>query len=299
LQDLVILTWLAKTNRSLYRFGQPFRGEIGNLPDECEAREQPLPSTTDWDRATQLAGELLDPSMAALYRSAPGLVEFARAARKRVTEVAPHLLGYLRVVEQLTTLVRVDQVAAGEPALRKAGATRLRDGFARMESCGSELDLVNQVATLDLGTEEIAEAKAILSAVQTLARIEAKHYLVNGLHSIAGGGGGFAPRANQILESLAQAVLRYEYVDGLQAAVVRFEHEASRLMAEVANREAPPPVGPVAPPEPEPGQKPARRIDQARLVKTAALEALAEARTLLEGLGEVSVDIQIVIRERE
>jgi hypothetical protein len=299
LQDLVILTWLAKTNRSLYRFGQPFRGEIGNLPDECEAREQPLPSTTDWDRATQLAGELLDPSMAALYRSAPGLVEFARAARKRVTEVAPHLLGYLRVVEQLTTLVRVDQVAAGEPALRKAGATRLRDGFARMESCGSELDLVNQVATLDLGTEEIAEAKAILSAVQTLARIEAKHYLVNGLHSIAGGGGGFAPRANQILESLAQAVLRYEYVDGLQAAVVRFEHEASRLMAEVANREAPPPVGPVAPPEPEPGQKPARRIDRARLVKTAALEALAEARTLLEGLGEVSVDIQIVIRERE
>jgi len=40
-------------------------------------------------------------------------------------------------------------------------------------------------------------------------------------------------------------------------------------------------------------------VERARLVKTDALKALADARTLLEGLGEVSVDIQIVIREQE
>lgn len=71
LQDLVILTWLAKSNRSLYRFGQPFKGEIGNVPNECEVREQPLPTTAEWDKATKLAGDMLDPAMAALYRSAP------------------------------------------------------------------------------------------------------------------------------------------------------------------------------------------------------------------------------------
>ena len=59
LQDLVILTWLAKSNRFLYRFGQPFKGEIGNVPNECEVREQPLPTTAEWDKATRLAGEML------------------------------------------------------------------------------------------------------------------------------------------------------------------------------------------------------------------------------------------------
>lgn len=301
LQDLVLLTWLAKTNRSLYRFGQPFRGEIGNLPNECEVREQPLPSAADWDKATKLAGEMLDASMAALYRSAPGLVEFSRAARKRVTEVAPHLLSYLRVVEQLMTLVGTDLVAPGEPVLRKAGATRLRDWFAGMESSTSEIDLVTQVATLAFSTEEIAETKAVLSSVQTLARVEAKHYLVNSLQSIARGGGEFAPRASQILEKLAHAVLRYEYVDGLQAAVTQFERDAGALMADVANRAAGPTGGPDGKPEPEPGpgQKPTRRIERSRLAKSAALETLAEAQTMLKGLGDVSVDIQIVIREQE
>jgi len=301
LQDLVILTWLAKSNRSLYRFGQPFRGEIGNVPNECEVREQPLPTAADWDKATRLAGDILDPMMASLYRSAPGLVEFSRAAKKRVADTAAHLLNYLRVVEQLMTLVQADVVATGEPALRKTGAARLRDWFVAIESSSSEVELVNLVARLDLSTEEIAEAKAVLAGVQALARVEAKHYLVNSLRSIAAGSGEFAPRANQILESLAHAVLRYEYVDGLQAAVAHFERDAGTLMADVANRAAPPAPAPepIPEPEPEPGMKAAQRIERTRLAKSDALQALSDARHLLEGLGAVSVDIQIVIREQE
>lgn len=154
---------------------------------------------------------------------------------------------------------------------------------------------------MDFSTEKIAETKAVLGGVLALARVEAKHYLVTSLRSIANGSGEFAPRANQILESLAHAVLRYEYVDGLQAAVAQLERDAGTLMADVANR-APPPSPPPQPtpePEPEPGMKAPQRIERARLVKTDALKALADARTLLEGLGEVSVDVQIVIREQE
>lgn len=300
LQDLVILTWLAKTNRSLYRFGQPFRGEIGSLPNECEVREQPLPTVADWDKATKLAGDILDPSMASLYRSAPGLVEFSRAAKKRVTDTAAHLLTYLRVVDQLMELVQTDVVAAGEPALRKTGATRVRDWFTAMESTSAEVELVNLVARLDFTTEEIAESKAVLAGVQTLARVEAKHFLVNSLRSIAAGTGEFAPRASQILERLAHAVLRYEYVDGLQVAVTQFERDAGTLMADVANRAAtsPPVPEPTPEPEPEPGMKAPQRIERTRLNKSAALKELADARALVEGLGDVSVDIQIVIREQ-
>jgi hypothetical protein len=72
-------------------------------------------------------------------------------------------------------------------------------------------------------------------------------------------------------------------------------------MADVANRATPPTPQPqpTPEPEPEPGMKAPQRIERARLLKTDALQALADARTLLEGLGEVIVDIQIVIREQE
>ena len=71
-------------------------------------------------------------------------------------------------------------------------------------------------------------------------------------------------------------------------------------MADVANRAAtPPPVPePTPEPEPEPGMKAPQRIERTRLNKSAALKELADARALVEGLGDVSVDIQIVIREQ-
>ena len=293
LQDLVILSWLAMTNRSLYRFGQPFQGEVGKLPNECEARQQPLPAAEVWERATRLAGALLDPAMVGLYRSAPGLVEFARLTRKRITEVTPYLLGYLRAVEQLMNLMklmRTDEVTATEPPLRLDSAKRLRDGLVGMESCKAEIELVDRVAALDLTTEDVAEAKAVLGAVQSLARVEAEHYLVNSLQKIADGGGEFALEASRILERLAHAVLRYEYVDALQPAMAQFKRDAGEFIAAVANRSRP------KPPEPPDKPKPVHQIERTCVSKPAALKTLAEARRLLDGMENASVDIQIVIR---
>ena len=71
-------------------------------------------------------------------------------------------------------------------------------------------------------------------------------------------------------------------------------------MADVANRAIPTPQPHPSPePEPEPGMKAPQRIERARLVKIDAMKVLADACTLIEGLGEVSVDIHIVIREQE
>lgn len=95
-----------------------------------------------------------------------------------------------------------------------------------MESTGAEVELVNLVARRTSPPKKLPKAKAVLAGVQTLARVEAKHFLVNSLRSIAAGTGEFSPRASQILERLAHAVLRYEYVDGLQVAVTQFERDA-------------------------------------------------------------------------
>jgi len=302
LQELVILTWLAKTNRSLFRFGQLFRGAIGALPAECEAREQPLPEAADWDKATALAAELLDPQLAGLYRSAPGLLQFAQAARKRVKELGPPLAAYLRVIEQLLESTAATALLPGQPALREATVTRLRDWLTALETTAAEFDLVALTARLDWAAEVHAEAKAVFGAVHDLARADVRPSLIEHVRTIAGGGGEFASRADGLLSHLAQAVLRYEYVDGLTAALARFEREANGLLATIARREAPPLADSTARPavaQANASAKPARRIERTRLEKTAALAALAEARELLEGMEAASVDLQIVIRATE
>ncbi|GHU42418.1 hypothetical protein AGMMS50289_07090 [Betaproteobacteria bacterium] len=299
LQDLVILTWLAKTNRSLYRFNQPYKGEIGNLPDECEVHEQALPTLEEWEKATQLGGDILDPALASKYRSAPGLVAFAREARQRVVATAAPLLSYLRVVEQLMNLVQVNEVTKGEPALRQTAAKRLHDWLCAIETSSSEVELIKLVSNLDFSPEEIAESKAILGSVQALAGVEISNSLVSSLHRIAGGSGEFAPHALQILEHLAHAVLCYEYIARLQDAVAKFEQDAGKLVADVANRSAPAQaVPPLSPVPPKPGEN-TQHIEHAGLSKADALKTLSEARALLEGLGKASVDIQIVIREQK
>jgi hypothetical protein len=148
------------------------------------------------------------------------------------------------------------------------------------------------VAALDLTTEEVAEARAVFAVVQSLARVEIEDHLVNSLQTIAGGGAEFALQAGRILERLARAVLRYEYVETLQPAIARFERDTSQLMADIANRHRPVPK----PPSPSDKQKPVHQIERVRLSKTDALATFAEARKLLEGLETASVDLQIVIR---
>ncbi len=122
---------------------------IGALPAECEAREQPLPEAADWDKATALAAELLDPQLAGLYRSAPGLLQFAQAARKRVKELGPPLAAYLRVIEQLLESTAATALLPGQPALREATVTRLRDWLTALETTAAEFDLVALTARLD------------------------------------------------------------------------------------------------------------------------------------------------------
>jgi hypothetical protein len=51
LQNLVILSFAAQTNRSFALRGGPFSPAVENLPDELILREQQLPAPADWDRA--------------------------------------------------------------------------------------------------------------------------------------------------------------------------------------------------------------------------------------------------------
>lgn len=301
LQDLIILTWLAKTNRSLYRSGQLFRGEIGNLPNDCEVREQLLPSLEDWERATKLSGAILDRAMAGLYRSAPGVAEFARLARAKMRDTAAYVASYLRAISTITKALDATAMVPNEMSLRDYGATKLRDLLAAIEGCSSDFELVNLIARVEWSAEEEAEAQAILANAQDLARVEANHHLVTSLNIIVSGAGEFAARAGVTLEHLAHAVLQYEYVTPLVQAVKRFEQEAMALMADVANKSTPPVSPPNTGADPRPiatdNQQPVHRIEQNRLSKQAALKTLSDTMALIERLECSTVDVQIIIHE--
>jgi hypothetical protein len=307
-QDLVILSWLAKTNRSLYRFGQPYQGHIGQLAADCEAREQPLPLPAEWEQATERAAELFDPLLAGLYRSAPGLAQFSLAVRKWIKERGPHLAAYVRVLEQLMAATDAARLSK-QAALRQHAAVGYRDWLAALETA-ADLELVRLTASQPFDAERLAEAKAVFASVAKLAPLKLTNPLAHSLQQIAAGGGEFAPRAHQVLENVIHALLRYEYVEPLADAIVRFEQEANALLIAVANRPVvstpatvtlatvtpvmptPVPDRPVAARSPQAGQ----RIERTGLGKAAALAALAEARAALEVMESAQVDLHIVIR---
>src|SRR5262249_44769748 len=102
-QDLVILTYAAETDRVLIGDGQPQTGEIGRGPDDWQLHQEKLPDSETWQAAVQRAGAIFGmtaspvptaAAVATLVSSLKGRAKDARAAvvayddalRARLTE---------------------------------------------------------------------------------------------------------------------------------------------------------------------------------------------------------------------
>jgi hypothetical protein len=297
LQDLIILTWLAVTNQSLSRMGKPFQGAIGNLPDDCGVLKQPLPSEEDWNKATERAGELLDGKLGSLFRaqlpSAPGMTKLAKNIKDTVNEKLPDLLAYKSAIAILRERVNPED---GDP-LREKLANRLCDWFTALSAERADLSLVNRFAQFTLDAAESSEARIVLADVANLMSIRIHEQSIKSLRSMQERKDGFAVRASDILDTLAQAVLQYEYVTHIDEALRRFDEDAGQLMQELARQSVTPTPDPK--PTTRPGERIRSTIDKSGLDPAAARRELAAALAAVEAMGEGSVDVRIVIRERE
>ncbi len=291
LEDLIISTWLAQTNRQLFRNNFAFNSEVGNLPNECEAREQPLPTQEDWEKTRRLGAALFDGRLVELPRSARGLVDFGRILRERLRELIAPLADYGRAVNELMRILDTPHVAPEVEAKRAETAKLLTDWLARVEATSTDLELVSTMVAVDMGAEMEAEAQAVFSRIKPLAGAHFDSQMVKGLRDLKHPA--YSARSSEVLSELTQAVLRHEYVTSLALALEEGKRSAQSLLIEAATQAQPPQPQP----PPSPGELVVYHAQKSQIMGAEALRLLDEIKVKLVKHPAAVVDIVVSVRE--
>jgi len=239
-QDLLILVFAEQTNRSFFRYGGAVAGDLGQLADDMELREQRLPTEATWRTAQELAAKVfgiavpsfLSASNAALLRAK--LEQAATELRAPCSEVVDKLKAWMAVFE-------IDPGTA--PRMRTAVA--LQTLVEDMVSAAPDRILETLAAAAIATTAEAMGnvGKRARELVQGLSSSQLE--LLKGLRLI---GDPNRSRGEAILADLRDCLLRDELAAGLVVAVQRAAHEGTSLLIEsAAARPATPPPGPASP----------------------------------------------------
>lgn len=243
LQNLVILTWAALTNRRFVLRGGPFEPGTDNLPDELELREQSLPDTAAWQVAVQRAGGLFGLTLAQTLNAA----NVGRLVDEVKTAVAQKREPATRLVTQLRD--RASRYAQGATVARQQSAESAQTLLANLAQA-TDTEVVQVLAAAVLHTSEAAVRQSLAQAhacADTLA--QGRWELFDAMADLQDQR---RPAAEQVLLRLREALSSDEYAVPLKARLSELERDAMRLLTTAA----PPPPAPTPAPAPGSGTAP-------------------------------------------
>ncbi|THD01040.1 phage resistance protein, partial [Panacagrimonas perspica] len=223
LQNLVILTFAATTNRRFLQHGGPFEPEIDRLPDDVELREQSLPTALDWEAAVQRASSVF------------GLVVPQSLNASNVGRLISDVKAAVSVKRQPVSAMaaaiqeRIQRYAAGGSCARQETAN---SALALLAALGRADDgeLVATLAAAPLETSEAAVGRAIGQAQAICdALANAKWQILDSVRALTDHR---QARGQQIGERLAEALRNDEHVIPLKVKLGELESDAIRLLSE-------------------------------------------------------------------
>lgn len=242
LQNLVILTFAAQTNRRLVLNGGPFEPDVERIPDTVELREQALPLAALWQTALQRAS--------GLFGIVPAQTLTAANVGKLVADVKRATAERRAAVSNMVSAVsdRAARYAPGSPGDRQRTAESAQSLLAAL-AAADDASLVSTLATAPLETSEAAVARAIARAQPVVdALTQANWPLFDAVRNLTD----HRREAGQLVGGRLAEVLRNdEHVISLDIKLGELTREAVSLLAVAA----PAPVAPVTPPVP-PGPSP-------------------------------------------
>jgi len=240
LQNLIILTFAASTNRRFILRGGPFEPTTDSLPDELELREQALPLANDWDvalrRASTLFGLTLGQSLNAA--NVGKLVDEVRqkAADKRESVT--------RLVSQIRD--RSSRYATGAQSIRQQTAESAQAFLAALAQA-SETDVVSTLAHAHLQTSEAAVSRALAQATACADALENAHWsLFDAVRQLTDHR---QAAAEAIVARLTEALTSDEHVLALKPKLDELVRDVTALLVTAA---PPTPTPPPTAPEPSP-----------------------------------------------
>ena len=238
LQNLVIVTYALQKGYRFTLHGIPLAETVEKLDDRCALQEQTLPAPDAYERARDMAHDLLHVSASAVL-SASSVSELAQTVRDTAEEHRRH----------------VDELAN---ALRKRLETRglvTNDGD-RMRTVAAAQGLLSELA----GTDD-EETVAVLAAVEAPTSTVAMAAVVQDARSLADALAAqrwgvfdrlaalperYRQRIEEVDRSLNDALSRDEHAIPLLAALQQCETRALDLLTEAATSDPEPPKPPPA-----------------------------------------------------
>jgi hypothetical protein len=250
-QNLVILTYAALTQRKLVLRGGPVAPDVASLHDELELQEQVLPSATDWQSARQRAADLFGLTIPEMLNAANvgKLVQGVKDAAKGKQKAAE---------EQVTALTRWVAAYATNTSSRLTTAICAKELTTDLAQ-RADAELVGALASARLDTSAAAIATSLSQAATNTAALNNANswQLLNAAISLSDEARRSAAQGlRQRLHDLFEAE---EHVSALAPALVPCVNNATTLLASAPSPPppAPPSVTPVNPPVTPPVVPPA------------------------------------------
>jgi hypothetical protein len=271
-QNLVILCFAAQTDRSFYRQGVQVRPTLDRLDDDLELREQPLPSSADWERARHL-GEVLFGLTPPAVLNAGNVDRLIEQIRAKATEVNAPLASLTKHIEMRL------QSAGGDPdkADRVATLRSARALLAGLDASETPLAAVQSLSGAQIRTSEGAMQAALAKAVGLNSFLQGFDWDL--LDSIAGLTGEQRNPAQAILGRVRDALAADEQVQQLEPALKTERAKATRLLADAGSKRP-------TPTRPTPPQGPRGEViaegEETDLTGRAAMQAVEDLRSRLE-----------------
>jgi hypothetical protein len=240
LQNLIILTYAATTNRRFALRGGPFEPGIDSLPDELELREQALPDAAHWQTAVQRAS--------GLFGQTPGQVLNAANVGRLVDDVRQAAMQKRDATARLVAQVR-DRSARYAPGIAGARRQTAESAQALLAALAqaAEGDVVAALALAAVQTSDAAVGRALHQAqvcADALANtrwemFDAMRDLQDHRHDAAA----------SVLSRLAEVLTSDEHVLPLKPRLEELERDAMRLLTASAPPLAAPAPAPLGIPQ--------------------------------------------------
>jgi hypothetical protein len=245
LQNLIILSYAALTNRRFILRGGPVQPTIDSLADELELREQTLPDAGHWEVAVKRAASLFGLTV-------PQTLNAGHVGRL-VDDVRREAAGKRDVVSKLVLATRDRANRYGASTAGRVRSAESAQALLATIQAASDADLVQSLANARLETSEAAvgrslgQAQSVADAL-AIARwdiFDAVKNLTDHRQTAA------ASLVNRLVEALGSE----EHVIPLKPKLEELDRDAVRLLTVAAPTPSPaptpytPPVGtpPVAP----------------------------------------------------
>jgi hypothetical protein len=219
IQNLIILTFAAQTNRTFYLHNTPIEPTLKEIDNRCELREQKLPDESQWQLAVQRAASIFGIQISPL-RKANNVADIDAKVTERSVSCQAAVDRYVQSLRTCLDRFNLDPEC---DRLKTAATT-----FALIEQINSSDDVVKTLAGAAISTSEAA-MKECLSKAATLASAldQADWEVFEFISSLTDDR---ASSANELRRTVEQALCSDEYIIPLSSTLKTAQTKARALL---------------------------------------------------------------------